>query len=189
MSHPAANTAEKKGRAAYATRGLILLVVLAGTLASIYILARLAPPKVRPEDMIVTPSATSEDTRDHGLTMSEEQAGKTGRDASAGMEGMYAAPAAPGTAAGSPGGAPAAVEHPAKHYNDLPGIDLSLLPPKVFEDILAKANHEECVCDCGMTIAQCRNEDPNCRHSLQRVAAIYADLVGSAIERGEITEH
>ncbi len=183
MQHATGNTAAKKPRAAYAMRGLILLVVLAGTLGSIYVLARLAPPKVRPEEMIV--SAPSSDTREHGLTMQEEQAGKTGRQASSGMEGMYVKP---GDAPASPSPTQSQIEHPEKHYNDLPGIDLSLLPPKVHEDILAAANHEACTCDCDMTVAQCRNEDPNCRHSLQRVAAIYAARVGAGIENGEIVE-
>jgi len=179
MDHPTSNTAAKRPRAAYAARGLILLVVLAGTLGAIYVLARLAPPKVQPEDMIVAPQG--DDAREHGLTMSEEQAGKTGRDASSGMEGMYTKPSS------APKGAETVAE-PAHHYTDLPGLDITLLPEHVHADILARANHEKCSCDCGMTVAQCRNEDPNCRHSLQRVSAIYADLVGQAIERGEIVE-
>ena len=43
-------------------------------------------------------------------------------------------------------------------------------------------------CRCGMTLAECRNEDATCRHSLTDVAAIVAKEAGDDIKKGLIKD-
>lgn len=45
---------------------------------------------------------------------------------------------------------------------DLPGFDTENLTDRQRLWLYHKANLEQCSCDCGMTVAQCRIEDPTC---------------------------
>jgi hypothetical protein len=46
--------------------------------------------------------------------------------------------------------------------DELPGFDTGQLTDKQRLWLYHKANLEPCSCDCGMTVAQCRVEDPTC---------------------------
>jgi thiol-disulfide isomerase/thioredoxin len=54
----------------------------------------------------------------------------------------------------------------AAQANKIPGIDLSKLPPDKKADALKQLNSEHCTCGCGLTLAQCRLDDPDCGVSL-----------------------
>ena len=49
---------------------------------------------------------------------------------------------------------------------EIPGVDLSGLSPEKKEAVLKKLNEEHCTCGCGLTVAQCRINDPSCDTSL-----------------------
>ena len=46
--------------------------------------------------------------------------------------------------------------------DDLPGFDTEYLTDRQRLWLYHRANLERCSCDCGMTVAQCRIEDPTC---------------------------
>ncbi|HET7695556.1 MAG TPA: TlpA disulfide reductase family protein [Vicinamibacterales bacterium] len=54
----------------------------------------------------------------------------------------------------------------AAQANKIPGIDLSALPPDRRDEVLKALNSEHCTCGCGLTLAQCRVDDPDCSVSL-----------------------
>jgi thiol-disulfide isomerase/thioredoxin len=54
----------------------------------------------------------------------------------------------------------------AAQANKIPGIDLSKLPPDRKAEALKQLNSEHCTCGCGLTLAQCRLDDPDCGISL-----------------------
>ena len=54
----------------------------------------------------------------------------------------------------------------AAQANQIPGIDLSKLPPDKKAEALKELNAEHCTCGCGLTVAQCRLDDPSCGVSL-----------------------
>jgi thiol-disulfide isomerase/thioredoxin len=54
----------------------------------------------------------------------------------------------------------------AAQANKIPGIDLSKLSPERRAEALQKLNTEHCTCGCGLTLAQCRLDDPDCTVSL-----------------------
>ena len=54
----------------------------------------------------------------------------------------------------------------AAQANKIPGIDLSALPPEKRAKVLETLNSEHCSCGCGLTVAQCRVDDPSCTVSL-----------------------
>ena len=54
----------------------------------------------------------------------------------------------------------------AAQANKIPGIDLSALSPERRAEILKALNSEHCSCGCGLTLAQCRVDDPDCSVSL-----------------------
>jgi len=49
---------------------------------------------------------------------------------------------------------------------EIPGLDLEKLSPKQREDLLKRLNTDKCTCGCGLTLAQCRINDPDCKVSL-----------------------
>lgn len=51
-------------------------------------------------------------------------------------------------------------------YTDLPGVDLSGLSPEKKSALLTTLNRQRCPCDCGRTIASCRNHHGSCSFSL-----------------------
>jgi thiol-disulfide isomerase/thioredoxin len=54
----------------------------------------------------------------------------------------------------------------AAQANKIPGIDLSTLSPQRRAEALQVLNTEHCTCGCGLTLAQCRLDDPDCPVSL-----------------------
>ena len=54
----------------------------------------------------------------------------------------------------------------AAQANKIPGIDLSTLSPERRAEALQALNAEHCSCGCGLTLAQCRIDDPDCAVSL-----------------------
>ncbi len=60
----------------------------------------------------------------------------------------------------------------ARWVDEVPGVDLAALSPARREVFLRFANAERCTCDCGYTLAGCRNYDPDCDVSLPMVRAL-----------------
>jgi hypothetical protein len=60
----------------------------------------------------------------------------------------------------------------AAQANKIPGVDLSRLSPEKKARALQQLNSEHCTCGCGLTVAQCRLDDPNCNVSLPTAQAI-----------------
>ena len=54
----------------------------------------------------------------------------------------------------------------AAQANKIPGIDLGPLSPEKKAEALQQLNTEHCTCGCGLTVAQCRVDDPTCVVSL-----------------------
>jgi len=54
----------------------------------------------------------------------------------------------------------------AAQANKIPGVDLSGLSPDKKAEALKTLNAEHCTCGCGLTLAQCRLDDPDCTVSL-----------------------
>ena len=55
---------------------------------------------------------------------------------------------------------------PEAFYTELPGVDLSGLPPEKKAAMLKQLNRQRCTCDCGRTVASCRNNHGSCSLSL-----------------------
>ena len=49
---------------------------------------------------------------------------------------------------------------------DVPGLELDKLTATQKTDALKRLNAEACTCGCGLTVAQCRINDPSCEVSL-----------------------
>ena len=60
----------------------------------------------------------------------------------------------------------------AAQANKIPGIDLSPLSPDKRSLALQQLNTDHCTCGCGLTVAQCRLDDPSCNVSLPTAQAI-----------------
>ena len=60
----------------------------------------------------------------------------------------------------------------AAQANKIPGIDLSKLPADRRAKALQALNTEHCTCGCGLTLAQCRLDDPTCTVSLPLAQAM-----------------
>lgn len=54
----------------------------------------------------------------------------------------------------------------AAQANKIPGVDLAGLTPEKRAKVLEVLNAEHCTCGCGLTVAQCRVDDPSCTVSL-----------------------
>lgn len=67
-----------------------------------------------------------------------------------------------------------------KTADTLPGIDLGGLKPAQKATVLKILREENCGCECGMKIAECRFADPSCSYS-QGLASVIVD----AIRRGK----
>jgi hypothetical protein len=61
-------------------------------------------------------------------------------------------------------GTPPAKAEP--YYTELPGVDLTVLPPEKKEALLKRLNRQRCPCDCMRTVASCRNHHGSCSMSL-----------------------
>jgi len=55
---------------------------------------------------------------------------------------------------------------------DIPGVDLSKVPGERRSEVLQALNSDNCTCGCGLTVAKCRIEDPNCTTSTPLAKAI-----------------
>lgn len=50
----------------------------------------------------------------------------------------------------------------AAQATDIPGVDLRHVPTRQKATVLQELNTERCTCGCGLTVAQCRINDPSC---------------------------
>ena len=66
----------------------------------------------------------------------------------------------------------------AAQANKIPGIDLSGLSPDRKAEALKQLNTEKCTCGCGLTLAQCRLDDPDCSVSLPLAKDLVAKIAG-----------
>jgi thiol-disulfide isomerase/thioredoxin len=64
----------------------------------------------------------------------------------------------------------------AAYATEIPGVDLSSLSPAQRTRALASMNTEHCSCGCGLTLAQCRIQDPTCDVSLPQARKLAASL-------------
>jgi hypothetical protein len=55
---------------------------------------------------------------------------------------------------------------PEPFYSKLPNVDWSGVPPEKLGALLRKLNSQRCPCDCGRTVASCRNNHRSCPMSL-----------------------
>ena len=60
----------------------------------------------------------------------------------------------------------------AAQANKIPGVDLAALSPGARAKVLQQLNSEHCTCGCGLTLAQCRIDDPTCSVSLPLAQAL-----------------
>ena len=58
----------------------------------------------------------------------------------------------------------------------IPGVDLSGLPQVKQMEALKQLNTEKCTCGCGLTVAQCLVDDPNCTISPTIAKGIMAKI-------------
>jgi thiol-disulfide isomerase/thioredoxin len=56
----------------------------------------------------------------------------------------------------------------------IPGVDLSQFPPERKAEVLQALNSENCTCGCGLSVAKCRIDDPQCDVSLPAAKAVVA---------------
>jgi hypothetical protein len=52
-------------------------------------------------------------------------------------------------------------------FSDLPDVDFSVLQRNARNRLLRQANLQKCDCNCGLTLACCRNRDRSCQTSLK----------------------
>lgn len=67
----------------------------------------------------------------------------------------------------------------AAQANKIPGIDLSALSPERKTQALQQLNTDHCTCGCGLTVAQCRLDDPTCPVSLPLAQSIVKKIAGT----------
>lgn len=58
----------------------------------------------------------------------------------------------------------------------IPGISLEKLPANIRTEILQRLNSDTCTCGCGLTLAACRINDPNCGISLPRAQQVVVEV-------------
>ena len=71
-----------------------------------------------------------------------------------------------------------AQQAPQQFYNDLPDVNLAMLPPEQRMTLIRDLNATKCPCGCGMTIASCRNRDRKCQISLKMSKEIVGKILG-----------
>jgi thiol-disulfide isomerase/thioredoxin len=64
----------------------------------------------------------------------------------------------------------------AAQAREIPGVDLKKLSGDQRTSVLMALNEEACKCGCGLTVAKCRIDDPNCQFSLPQARAIVEKL-------------
>jgi thiol-disulfide isomerase/thioredoxin len=65
----------------------------------------------------------------------------------------------------------------AAQLKTIPGIDLAAVPPDRKPAVLQALNNESCTCGCGLTVAKCRLDDPQCPVSLPLAQKIVERIV------------
>lgn len=77
--------------------------------------------------------------------------------------------------------APPAVDRHAVQwfYRQLPGINLTGIDASRREDVLQELNRRGCSCGCEMTLAHCRNHDPECQTSARLCREVLAQFGGT----------
>lgn len=63
----------------------------------------------------------------------------------------------------------------AAYATEIPGVSLKTLTADQREKALTRMNTERCSCGCGLTVAQCRINDPSCDVSLPQAQKIAAE--------------
>jgi thiol-disulfide isomerase/thioredoxin len=71
----------------------------------------------------------------------------------------------------------------AAQAKEIPGVDLTTLTPAQRTEALKALNAEDCTCGCGLTLAACRINDPDCSISLP-----IAKKIAERIAKGEKIE-
>ena len=67
----------------------------------------------------------------------------------------------------------------AAHATEIPGLDLSELPPDQKKQALLRLNEDTCACGCSLTLAQCRINDAACGISLPLAKKVVEEIVGA----------
>jgi thiol-disulfide isomerase/thioredoxin len=67
----------------------------------------------------------------------------------------------------------------AAQAREIPGVDLTKLSGDQRTSVLVALNEEACKCGCGLTVAECRIDDPNCPFSLPLARTIVEKLAPS----------
>ena len=67
----------------------------------------------------------------------------------------------------------------AAQARNMPGVDLRNLSADQRTSLLMALNQEACKCGCGLTVAKCRIDDPNCPFSMQQAQTIVEKLAPS----------
>ena len=65
----------------------------------------------------------------------------------------------------------------AAYATEIPGLDLKPLSSSLRERTIKRLNEEQCTCGCGLTVAQCRINDPSCEVSLPVAKKILEDTI------------
>ena len=65
----------------------------------------------------------------------------------------------------------------AAYATEIPGVDLTSATPAEREAILKRLNTDKCTCGCGLTLAQCRINDPTCQVSLPVAQGMAKEMI------------
>ena len=71
-----------------------------------------------------------------------------------------------------------------KTVEKLPGVDFSGMSPVKIRALLRLLRNHDCVCGCGMKVAECRVKDPDCSWS-KGLAAAMADAIRAGKDENE----
>jgi protein-disulfide isomerase len=74
-----------------------------------------------------------------------------------------------------------------KTVDKLPGVDFSGMSPVKIRALLRLLRNHDCVCGCGMKVAECRVKDPGCSWS-KGLAAAMADAIRAGKDENEALE-
>lgn len=72
----------------------------------------------------------------------------------------------------------------AAHATEIPGLDLGQVPAGRRAELLQKLNTDPCTCGCGLTLAQCRINDPSCTVSLPLAREIVRQFAANLPKEG-----
>ncbi len=77
-----------------------------------------------------------------------------------------------------------AQQAPQQFYNNLPDVNLAALQPEQRTSLIRELNATKCPCNCGLTLASCRNRDRNCQTSLKMCNEMVGKIVGGNSSHG-----